>query len=351
MSKKSRAKRAKRSEKPSQNGEGDFWPPAYGRAAMGRMDEIRALISAGKFPNSKTIARELRWSVRTVKRDLAFIRERLNWPMEFSKERNGFYFTKPVPYFPSIPLTEKEVVGLFVAQKAIEQYKGTPLGPVLEGAFRKMMAGLDDSLKYSLGNLDEIVSIRPVAPGDADLEKFQLFTRAIRERRLLRFVYRGHGKVVTKHRAVHPCCIAYVNNLWTLFAFDPKANGIRKFVFFRVTELELTDERFTAVRKLDLNKELEGSMGLFKGSDRHEIVIEFDAWGADDVRGRTWHASQKLDDHPTGGLTMTMTLNNLEEVERWVLGFGEHATVIEPPELKERVGRIGRELAKRYQRG
>jgi hypothetical protein len=35
---------------------------------------------------------------------------------------------------------------------------------------------------------------------------------------------------------------------------------------------------------LDLNKELEGSMGVFKGSERHEVVIEFDAWGADDVR-------------------------------------------------------------------
>ena len=57
--------------------------------------------------------------------------------------------------------------------------KGTALGPVLEGAFRKMMAGLDDSVKYSLGDLDGVVSIRPSAPGDADLEKFQLFTRAI----------------------------------------------------------------------------------------------------------------------------------------------------------------------------
>jgi hypothetical protein len=42
-----------------------------------------------------------------------------------------------------------------------------------------------------------------------------------------------------------------------------------------------------------------------------------------------------------------MTLNNLEEVERWVLGFGEHATVIEPKELRQRGERIGRELARR----
>jgi hypothetical protein len=29
-----------------------------------------------------------------------------------------------------------------------------------------------------------------------------------------------------------------------------------------------------------------------------------------------------LDDRPDGNLVVMMTLNNLEEVERWVLGFG-----------------------------
>jgi predicted DNA-binding transcriptional regulator YafY len=345
----SRAKRAKRKVAGrAGNGEAEF-AGYVSRSAMARLEEIRALISEGGYPNSHTIARKLEWNVRTIKRDLALMQNRFKLPMEFDQARNGWRFTRPVPFFPSIPLSEREIVGLFVAQKTIEQYKGTSLGPVLEGAFRKMMAGLDDSVKYSLGNLEEIVSIRPVAPGDADLEKFQLFTRAIREKRVLKFVYRGHGKVVTKHRAVHPCRVAYVSNLWTLFAFDPKADDIRKFVFFRVSELVLTDERFTVVHKLDLNKELEGSMGLFKGNERHEVVIEFDAFGADDVRGRTWHASQKLEDHPTGGLTMTMTLNNLEEVSRWVLSFGEHATVIEPPELKERVQIAAKAIAEDYQ--
>jgi len=232
--------------------------------------------------------------------------------------------------------------------RCAEQYQGTSLAPVLEGAFRKMTAQLDDSVKFSMGDLERMVSIRPFAPGDADLEKFQSFTRAIREKWVVRFVYRGHGKVATKRRVVHPCRVAYVNNLWTLFAFDPKGDGIQKFVFFRVAELELSNERFIAVHRLDLNKELEGSMGVFKGSERHEIVIEFDAWGADDVRGRTWHASQKLDDHPAGGLTMTMTLNNLEEVTRWVLSFGEHAEVIQPAELKERVQKTAAEMQKKY---
>src|SRR4051812_8434334 len=124
MSKKARAKRVKRAGKPSHNGEAEFWERGPGRAAMARMEQIRALISEGKYPNSRTFAREIECSVRSVKRDLALMQGRLNLPMEFDQAKNGWYFTRPVPFFPSIPLTEKEVVGLFVAQKTIEQYKG-----------------------------------------------------------------------------------------------------------------------------------------------------------------------------------------------------------------------------------
>ena len=45
-----------------------------------------------------------------------------------------------------------------------------------------------------------------------------------------------------------------------------------------------------------------------------------------------------------------LRLSSLEEVERWVLSFGAHCTVIEPTDLRVRVGMIGRELAERYAR-
>jgi predicted DNA-binding transcriptional regulator YafY len=240
---------------------------------------------------------------------------------------------------------------LFVARKSIEHYKGTALEPVLEGAFRKMTAGLDDAVKYSLGDLDEVVAIRPLAPGEADIEKFQLFAKAVREKRAVKFVYRNHGTVKKKLRAVHPCRVAYVNNLWTLFAFDPKAEGFRTFVFFRISGLELTDERFVVAHRLDLNEELKGSMGVFKGTEKHEVVIEFNQWGADDVRGRKWHTSQQLEDQADGGLVVTMILNNLEEVTRWCLSFGEHAKVIQPVELKRRVRDAARAISAKYDAG
>jgi len=43
-----------------------------------------------------------------------------------------------------------------------------------------------------------------------------------------------------------------------------------------------------------------------------------------------------------------MRLNSLEEIERWILGFGEHATVVGPKELKERVKETAAKIAHKY---
>jgi len=105
------------------------------------------------------------------------MRTRLKMPIEFDVPKKGYFFTRSVPKFLRLQLTEKEIVGLFVAQRTIAQYQGTSLQPVLGSAFEKMTAQLDDSVTYSLNRLDEVLSIRPLAPGDAELETFEILTR------------------------------------------------------------------------------------------------------------------------------------------------------------------------------
>jgi hypothetical protein len=51
---------------------------------------------------------------------------------------------------------------------------------------------------------------------------------------------------------------------------------------------------------------------------------------------------------PKGELRVKMKLNSLEEASRWVLSFENHATVIGPAALAERIGKVGSRLAERY---
>src|ERR1044071_6587196 len=321
----------------------------YSWPAIERMMRIHRLSENKEYPNCSKIAKEFEMSVRTIKRDIDFMKTRLDLPIEFDVRRNGYLFTKPVPHFPQVPVSEADTFALFIASKAIEQYRGTPLQKMMEATFRKLTGQLDQSVRFSLGSLDGVFSFRPFAPGDAELKTFQLLTRAVSERRKVTFLYRNRGQVKAQQRRnVHPYHIACVENQWCMFGFDPARNDIRTFVLVRLSKPRLGQGRFEVSKKFDLNEFLRGSLGLFKGTEDFEVVVDLDAFAADDVRGRRLHSSQELTELPKGMLRVRLRLNSLEEVEGGILGFGKHATVVGPEELRERVRRIADGLAEKY---
>lgn len=326
-------------------------PGGRKRPPLERMKKIFGLLQDGKFPNSTTLAAELEVSVKTARRDLEFMRDRWELPIEYDEQKFGFYFSKPVDRFPGVPVTEKELFALCVANKAIEQYQGTALQQPLELAFQKCMGQLDDSERFTLQHFDEVLSFRPFGPDDADLKLFELITGAIRARRGLQFEYRKPGAKTADTRRVHPYHLMQFNNRWYLLAHDPKlglpiignsADGkkqstIRKFVLGRIREAQLTAETFTVPKHFDPKKYFDRSLGVMTGKGDYEVVIEMDAWLTDILRGRRWHPSQVWTELPGGGSQLTMRLSCLEEIEQWVLSWGERATVIAPTELRQRI--------------
>ena len=318
------------------------WP------AIERMMRIHRLIENKEYPNCSKMAREFEMSVRTVKRDVDFMKTRLDMPIEFDVRRNGYHYTEPVPHFPQMPISEADTFALFIASKAIEQYRGTPLQRMLEATFRKVTGQLDQSVRFSLGSLNGVLSFRPFAPGDAELKDFNLLMRGVSEWRAVKFMYRNRGQVKAQQRHVRPYHIACVDNQWCLFAFDVDRKAMRTFVLARLSKPAFTGRRFEVSKKFDLNEYLRGSLGLFKGQDDFEVAVELDAWAADDVRGRRLHSSQEITELPRGMLRVRLRLDSLEEAERWVLSLGTHATVIRPDKLRERLMRAAEELWQRY---
>jgi predicted DNA-binding transcriptional regulator YafY len=215
-------------------------------------------------------------------------------------------------------------------------------------AFRKLTGQLDRSVQFSLGNLDEVLSFRPFAPEDADLETFQIITRGLKERRELRFLYRNLGADKAHWRQVRPYHVACVDNHWYLFAFDVRRDAMRTFALTRLRAPEITQEHFAVPKKFNLNEHLKGSFNVFKGGDDYEVVIDFDSWAADLIRGRRWHSSQELTELPSRQIRLRMRLNSIEEAERWVLSWGTHATVVRPQALAERLSRTAADLHERY---
>ena len=309
---------------------------------------FHTLIKEQSYPNCNQVAKEFEVSWRTIMRDVDFMKCRLELPIEFDTRKNGYFYTKPVEQFPQLPFTEAEVFALLIAHKAIAQYRGTPFEQPLALAFRRLTGQLDSSAKYSLGNLDEALSFRPFAPEDTDLKSFEVLTKALEKRRVLKFQYRNLDADKFQNRLVHPYHLGCVENQWYLFAFDVKREAMRTFALPRLKSPEITAEKFTIPKKFNLNEYLKGSLSVFKGDADYEIVVDFDSWGADLVRGRKWHASQEITELPRRQLRLRLRLNSIHEAERWVLSWGEHATVVRPQALAIRLRNIAATLQSRY---
>ena len=313
------------------------------------MKKILGLLQDGKYPNCTTVAAELEISLRTAARDIDCMRDDLELPIEYDEKRHGFYLTKPVQGLPIVPVTTKELFSICIAHKALEHYRGTALEKPLELAFKQFASRLDDDERFTLQSLDEVLSLRPFAPDDADLKLFELVTQALTERRAMQFQYRKPGEKRSELRQVHPYHLFEFGHRWYILAHDVKRRAIRTFVLGRMRDTTITNENFQVPADFDARKHFETSLGVMSGEGDYRVVIEMDAWLTDILRGRRWHPSQEIVELPDGRSRLQLRLGCLEEIEQYILSWGTHATVAEPRELAQRVATTARKLAARYE--
>jgi proteasome accessory factor B len=312
------------------------------------MHRVYAWLRDGEYPNCGRITAEFEVDRKTALRDIAFMQDRMGLPIVYDDKRHGYFFTGPVDGFPGVPVTEKELFGVCVIHKAIEQYRGTPLYQPLELTFQKLTRQLDDKERFTLQNLGEVLSFRPFAPDDADLRLFELVSRAVTERRALTFEYRKPGEKSAEARRVHPYHLMEFADRWYLLAHDSLRRAIRTFVLGRMSAPEITAERFVRPKDFDPKKHFDQSLGVMAGKGDFEVVIEMDAWLTDILRGRRWHPKQVWTELPGGGSQLRLRLSCLEEIEQYVLSWGTHATCVGPMELRRRLGNTATALVERY---
>jgi len=120
------------------------------RPPMARIVAIDGKIRQGGFPNASTLGRELEVSPRTIQRDIIFMRDRLNAPVEFDPRRNGYYYREPATPLPFFKITEGELVAMFIAERVLKQYRGTYFEHELERAFAKIVDLLPSPVSIDL---------------------------------------------------------------------------------------------------------------------------------------------------------------------------------------------------------
>jgi predicted DNA-binding transcriptional regulator YafY len=320
----------------------------HSRPPLERMMRLHNRINAGDFPNCRKMAAQLEVSAKTIQRDIDFMRDRLGLPIEYDQLHFGFYYTEPVTGFPSIEITEGELVALFVAQKALEQYKRTPFEVQLAVAFDKISGALREKISFSWSDVDSAISFRTIGSTVADLELFESLSKAVLQSFEVGFDYKKLNSKQREWRRVQPYHLACIDHQWYLFGFDLDRGQVRTFALPRMSKLRLTRRHFSRPADFSLTNVLSGSFGVFTGKGNYKIRIRFDEFAAQLVTERVWHKDQKIKPLQDGGVELTLRLDNLEEIERWVLSWGEHAQVLEPRELVTRIRSAANRLEKMY---
>jgi proteasome accessory factor B len=321
-----------------------FCPDQHSRPPLERMLKIHRAIQSGSYPNATRLARELEVSSKSIHRDLDFMRDRLELPLEYDGSKFGYHYTQEVTVFPSLQITEGELFALMVAEKALQQYRGTHFEKPLYSAFQKMAKALPDAISVNLAEWDHSISFRTSAEPILNLETFNVLSRATIHHQQIKLDYRKPGSKQAESRLVDPLHLANINGDWFLFAYCHLRKDIRTFVPARILHVEPTGKTFDRPRHFSLAKRLQDSFGVHSGQGEYQVVICFNELVADYIREKKWHPSQKLRELPDGGLELTLTLSSLVEIQRWVLGWGGNAVVKAPPELAASIQEAARKI-------
>jgi predicted DNA-binding transcriptional regulator YafY len=66
------------------------------------------------------------------------------------------------------------------------------------------------------------------------------------------------------------------------------------------------------------------------------------------ARKRLWHPTQQIHALPDGIIELHLTAGGMFELTRWILGLGQAAEVIEPPQLRKSVQSAVERVAATY---
>jgi len=265
------------------------------------------------------------------------MRDRLELPLAYDGARFGYHYTEPVSSFPTMQITEGELFALLVAEKALQQYRGTNFEKPLLSAFKKMSASLPDTISLNIADWEQTISFRTRAEPILNLEIFAALGKAAAQRQQLELAYRKPGQREPETRVVDPYHLGNINGEWFLFAYDHLRKDIRTFVPARIKAIKPTGVIFPRPQKFSLEKRLRDSFGVFSAQGEFLVAIRFNELVADYIREKRWHDSQQLVELKDGGVELRLKLSSLEEIERWILGWAGNAVVIKPPQLAEMV--------------
>ncbi|MGC9505521.1 helix-turn-helix transcriptional regulator [Baaleninema sp.] len=324
-----------------------------------RLLQIDNLLRGGERQTTKTLARACEVSDRTMSDDLTFLRDRYQAPLMFSRKR-GWYYTDLTWRLPSIPLSSGELLALTLGSQMLSGYTGLyerELRDALEQLAKRLHPPFAPLSKGGWGDIDlqQLADERMVfgvgAQTAIDPDIWRIVVEGTRSRRRLWVRYFAASKREVSEREFDPYLIHVLRANPYLIGYCHLRQEIRWFRIDRIRQVRLLDVKFEPNPRFEAQKHLDRIFQAEAGGDPVAVEIWFDAQTAPFVRERQWHSSQEIEECEDGSIVLRFTACGINDIKRWVLGYGKGAMVRKPQKLVDLVQREVETMARQYESG
>jgi predicted DNA-binding transcriptional regulator YafY len=305
------------------------------RPPLRRLMAIDQAVRARDWPNASSLALRLEVNLRTIRRDITFLRNQLRAPISFDHVQNGYYYTEPSFRLPYLQLSQGELVALYLVERLMRQLEGTPFESDLRQVIDKLGTMLPDGVSVRLDAMADVLAVLPAARPYYDPESFCALSTAVVCRHRVEMVYWTAGRNETNRRVFDPYDLVLIDDGWYAIGYCHLRGEVRTFAVQRIRSLLATGETFDRPAEFRVEDYMQGSFRAVRGDGDYEVVLRFTLDVAGRIAEKRWHPSQTIEHQPDGSLIVRFHLTSLVEVKRWVMYWGSQCEVMEPDNLRE----------------
>jgi predicted DNA-binding transcriptional regulator YafY len=162
---------------------------------------------------------------------------------------------------------------------------------------------------------------------------------AIQNLVLVSFLYNPFKDEKTIHRIVKPYALKEFKNRWYLIAHDPNDNHLKVYALDRLTNLEITNNKFLIPTDFNVEDHFKYSFGIMNtiGNNPQKIILSFEPLQGKYIKSLPLHHTQVVISESNNELRIKLYLVITYDFVMEILSFGSKVKIIEPQILIDEI--------------
>jgi predicted DNA-binding transcriptional regulator YafY len=304
-----------------------------------RFYKIHQLLAARGTVKLRALLDALGVSRATFKRDLEYMRDRLNAPIEWDRAAGGYRFAGGDAgryQLPGLWFNPSEVRALLTMQHLLANLQPGLLEPHIKPLLARLR-GLLASGEHSAEEVERRIRIIHLGARKVALPHFELVANAVLDRRRLQITYVSRGTNERTGREISPQRLVHYRENWYCDAWCHLREDLRSFAVDAIQSATLLERKAKPIGERELDEVLASGYGIFSGRKTTWARLRFTAQRARWVSVEAWHPDQKGRFEPDGRYVLELPFSDPRELTMDVLRHGPHVEVLEPASLREAV--------------